>query len=297
VIYVGFYALLHGVKEARFYVAGWSLVLVALILTNLQTLGAVPINEGIGYLNYAAIAAEAFLFSIALAHRIKVVNEQWQELQQEKQSELEQAVAQKTNALHASLQKEELLRRELNHRIKNNFQMILSLIRLQIHKTDSSTTRRELSVAQDRIRSIARLYDILRIDQRNAQDVRHYFQAIVDYIAAGFAKNVQVRLRTSVRLPVDQMIYCGLIVNELVTNSFKHAFDQTGRITILLLRHETHICLVVRDNGRGYVPQPNDHALGMSIVKTLVEKELLGTIQIRNRKGTETIISWQIPNP
>ena len=75
IIFAGFYTLSQGVKEAKFYVIGWSIVLIALIATNLQTLGFLPINENIKYLNDFAFSAEAFLFSIALAYRIKVTNE------------------------------------------------------------------------------------------------------------------------------------------------------------------------------------------------------------------------------
>ncbi len=293
VIFVGFYALFHGVKEARFYVIGWSMVLLALIVTNLQTLGILNINEEVKYLNDFSFIAETFLFSIALAHRIKINNERVFALQQGEQQKLERLVATKTYKLQRSLEKEELLYRELNHRVKNNFQMILSLIKLQILKSSRAEIKSELMVIRDRINAIAELYEILQIEKESGVSTQGYFEKIMNNISQGFNKKVEIEYQIFYKLPLDKLIYCGLILNELVTNSFKYAFEDEGKITISLYREEQWIYLIIKDNGRGYTPREKTDSLGMLIVQTLVDKQLLGRIQIENNNGVESRISWR----
>ena len=294
IIFTGFYALWNGVKEARFYVIGWSMVLIALIITNLQTLGILEINELIKYINDFSFIAETFLFSIALAHRIKVTNEKILELQQKEQYRLEKLVSIKTKELQNSLAKEELLHKELNHRVKNNFQMILSLIKLQILNSSNDTTKKELTTIQNRINSIAHLYEILQIDTHKPQKTLEYFQAITNHIEQSFKADIKIIYHIGIELSTDRLIYCGLILNELVTNSFKYAFKEGGLIEISLYQKDKKVYFVIKDNGVGYNTLSTNNSLGLLIVQTLVDKQLLGTIQTNTDKGVENIISWEI---
>jgi len=294
IIFTGFYALFHGVKEARFYVIGWSLVLSALIITNLQTLGIWEINEFVKYINDFAFIAETFLFSIALAHRIKITNEKLILLQQEEQNRLEKLVALKTKELKKSLAKEELLHKELNHRVKNNFQMILSLIKLQILNLSNSNLKEELITIQNRINSIAKLYEILQIDTHKPQKTKEYFSSIIHNIEQNFDYEVQIIYHIDIELSTDKLIYCGLILNELVTNSFKYAFNNSGVIEVSLYQKDKSIYFIIKDNGKGYKSNSNCNSLGLLIVQTLVDKQLLGTIKTNTVDGVENIISWKI---
>ncbi len=294
VIFVGFYAFFHGVKEAQFYIIGWSMVLVALIVTNLQTLGILNINEYVKYMNDGAFISEAFLFSIALAHRIKITNDKLLSFQYNEQKRLEKLVSLKTQELKASLEKEELLYRELNHRVKNNFQMILSLIKLQIFKASTPLIKEELTTIKDRINSIAHLYEMLKIKGDKPLKSEEYFQNIVDNIKKGFDIKVTITYEIRYDLPIDKLIYCGLILNELVTNSFKYAFEQEGTVDIALYREEDSLYLTIKDNGKGYPPANKRDSLGLTIIETLVHKQLLGKMQIHILKGVENIISWKV---
>jgi two-component sensor histidine kinase len=295
IIFVAIYALLHGVKEAKFYLMGWSIVIMALLLTNLQTLGIVQINESVKYLNSFAYLLEIFLFSIALAHRIKILNEQLYLLQHQEQKRLQKLVESKTQKLKASLQKEEILYRELNHRVKNNFQMILSLIKLQILQSSTPTLKSALISIQDRINAIAHLYEILNIDKNHPVETKTYFRNIIQDIQQGFTQEVQIIYNIQQNIDLERLLYCGLILNELVTNSFKYAFKTKGVITISLYQKNTTIYFEIEDNGKGYSPSRHDpNSLGLLIVQTLVEKQLFATLQIDTKNGVKNIISWDL---
>ncbi len=293
VMWVGFYALYKGVKEARFYVLGWSLVIIALLMTNLQTLGIIHINSLVKYINDFAFTAEAFLFSIALAHRIKITNEKIIQLQKSEQERLERLVEQKTHELKVALNKEELLYRELNHRVKNNFQMILSLIKLQNLKVDNPTLKKALLTIENRIYSIADLYALLQLDTKEL-DTLSYFKAIVERIQQGFNKEVDVSYNISYSLPLNQLVYCGLILNELVTNSFKYAFKaRGGKLTITLEHVDSNIYFTVKDNGKTATSTSNSTTLGVLIVQTLVTEHLNGEFQSSYNNGLRSTIVWK----
>ena len=295
VMWVGFYALYQGVKEARFYVLGWSLVIIALLMTNLQTLGIVHINSIVKYMNDFSFIAEAFLFSIALAHRIKITNDKIVQLQKSEQERLERLVALKTNELKVALNKEELLYRELNHRVKNNFQMILSLIKLQSLKMDNPTLKKSLVTIENRIHSIADLYSLLQLDTKEL-DTHSYFKAIVNRIQEGFDKEVEILYNISYSLPLNQLVYCGLILNELVTNSFKYAFKaRGGKLTIRLEPIGNSVYFTIEDNGdTSSLPSTSTTTLGLLIVQTLVDEHLEGAFKSTYNNGVRSTIIWKI---
>ena len=295
IIFIAFYLLYHGVKEAQFYVLGWSLVVVALLITNLQTLGVIDINHIVKYINDFAFIAETFLFSIALAHRIKINNNEIIQMQQSEQQRLQTLVAQKTHELQISLNKELLLHKELNHRVKNNFQMILSLIKLQTLKSDNESFKKLLSTIENRIYSISYLYSLLQIQNREI-DTKIYFQSIISHIQYGFEKKVKIVYNINYNLPIDELVYCGLILNELVTNSFKYAFNSRGGELIVSLKISNNIVnFTIKDNGSKPISSSkSSSSLGLLIIQTLVEEHLGGEFKFIYNRGVKNIITWKI---
>ncbi|MGB5965877.1 MAG: 7TM diverse intracellular signaling domain-containing protein [Sulfurimonadaceae bacterium] len=300
VIFVSFYALYKGVKQARFYVIGWSIVIFSLLVVNFKTIGLIDITVYFAYISEIAFVLEALLFSIALAHKIKILSDEKEEsknalieFQQKEQARLIELVKEKTKDLTASIQEKDILYKELNHRVKNNLQMIVSLIRLQITNSDSLVTTEALNVTKNRVYSISNLYEVLYLQGENLQlDTLEYFKNIVSSIQTGCIREIDVVYDVRCSLNTDQLIYCGLIVNELVTNAYKYAFkDEQGTITISLIKKEGKYELVVNDNGVGF-KQDNQSSLGLTIVGALVEKQLLGEIQITSDAGVKIIVTW-----
>ena len=295
VVYVGFYALFQGQKQAKFYVLGWSIILIAFMLLGLEAVFHYDIREY--HLSYApeiAFVLEALLFSIALAHRIKLGNERLMDFQKEEQTRLEALVKEKTKALFVSLEEKEILYNELNHRIKNNFMMILSLLKLQIKRTENTQTINSLTVTKNRIESIAKLYEMLLLNNESVQvNTAIYLRGICKNIAIHFTSEVDIIYEISDDLDNDSLVYVGLVVNELVTNSFKYAFpNEKGQIIISLKKDKEDIVFCVKDDGKGF-SERRKNALGLTIVDILIEGQLQGNLSINSTHGTEVLMKWK----
>ena len=312
IIFAAFYALYRGERQAKFYIAGWTFVIISLIMSVVKSMGLIDVTKYFYYANEVAFVLEALLFSIALAHRIKILAEQKNEsdnqimqLQEERQQRLSKLVNEKTLQLQESLHEKDTLYKELNHRVKNNLQMVLSLLNLQISKTKLSRTKNELIETKNRIISISNLYENLNVDGDDKNISTHeYCTNIVNNLNNNFLKKIQIECHIDHELEVDKLVYFGLIVNELVTNSMKYAFDTNiltkvfksdDEISIKLYREKNIITLIVEDNGVGFEDKVTD-SLGLEIVKTLVLKQLLGDMTIKSDKGTKVIITWEEKN-
>ncbi len=299
VIFTAFYSYFKGVVEAKFYILGWVFVLFALVFTNLKTIGLFDITQYFPYINEASFLAEALLFSIALAHRIRVITKEkidasnkLIQFQQNEQNRLNSLVEQKTKDLQQALEHKDILYKELNHRVKNNLQMVLSLIKLQITSTNEAQTKEQLTITKNRINSISKLYESLNFNNLESDfSTLSYFKTITNNILQGFEKKIHIDFDIRYNLDLDSLIYCGLILNELVTNSFKYAFAQKGTLSIELYKQNDTIYFSILDDGIGFDENIKNN-LGLTIVKTLVQKQLFGTISIDSKKGTKVSIVW-----
>ena len=297
----GIYAYIKGTREAIVYLLGWSFIIISLTLSVLQSLGVINLFEHFRYINEVAFALETFIFSIALAYRIKNLNKQKERLnekllamQKSEQLRLQNLVEQQTHKLQASLEEKELLFKELQHRVKNNLAMVISLLELQIHNALSHDTKKELTITCNRINSFAKLYELLYLNENTIQlPTRKYFEEIVKTIEVNFNKYVDVIYDIRTDISVHDSIYCGLILNELVTNSFKYAFKKTGFIKISVYKEGDTIYMSVYDNGKGYSKKADSSSLGLTIVETLSKKQLRANLTIENKDGTRVTLAWK----
>ena len=197
------------------------------------------------------------------------------------------------NRLLTSIKEKEILYQELNHRVKNNLQMILSLIKLQISRTDSAQSKEELRITQNRIDSISALYESLHLEEQIHQiSTLEYLSTIIEKIKPLTSKDVEIIFDVQYNVDRDQLLYVGLILNELATNAFKYAFKEEGELHISLYKKEDYVYMIVEDNGIGFKDKIID-SLGFTIVKTLVEKQLFGTLDVISNGGTKITLCWK----
>ena len=204
--------------------------------------------------------------------------------------------------LRAALEEREVMLREIHHRVKNNMQIVSSLLRLQSRYVKDEKALEVLNESQSRIKSIAliheKLYqsqDFTRIDFSDyiAKMVTHLF-AIYKVDSSRIRYNVDAK---NIQLDISRAIPCGLIINELITNALKHAFPE-GREGEVIVRMRPldgdGFELAVKDSGVG-LPKGFDlrrkGSLGFQIVNDLV-KQIDGSIENRRGAGTEIIIRW-----
>ncbi len=195
--------------------------------------------------------------------------------------------------LLTSIKEKEILYQELNHRVKNNLQMILSLVKLQISRTNSAQSKEELRITQNRIDSISALYESLHLEEQIHQiSTLEYLSTIIEKIKPLTSKDVEIIFDVQYNVDQDQLLYVGLILNELATNAFKYAFKEEGKLHISLYKKEDYVYMIVEDNGIGFKDKIID-SLGFTIVKTLVEKQLFGTLEVISNGGTKITLCWK----
>ncbi|HEU4682948.1 MAG TPA: histidine kinase dimerization/phosphoacceptor domain -containing protein [Nitrospira sp.] len=219
------------------------------------------------------------------------------------EAEIEERLAQ----LKASLHEKDILLREIHHRVKNNLQVISSLIDLQADRLADSSLKSLFRDTRDRVRSMALVHEKLY----QSADLAHtelgaYVRNVMKelFLAHGEVSS-KVRLSMeldSVFLPVDMAIPCGLILNELATNSLKHAFGgrDSGTIHIELKQAgQKSVLLLFQDDGRGFPHGLDWHAaesLGLRLVRML-SKQLHADLQLRNGTGTTFELRFDIHPP
>jgi len=205
-------------------------------------------------------------------------------------------------ALRASLKEKEVLLREVHHRVKNNLQVISSLLSLQSRQTSDGEARRLLRESESRVRSMAMIHeDLVRGTDLSQIDFGKYARRLSSHLLAGYgirpdAVSVTVDV-SDIPLPIDTAVTCGLILNELVANALIHAFSpgQKGQIHIALRSDTPGQCVLsVRDNGVGIArrrDRTDADSLGLQLVEALSE-QLGGTLEIDTRGGTEVRIAF-----
>ncbi|MGL5891329.1 MAG: sensor histidine kinase, partial [Bacteroidia bacterium] len=193
-------------------------------------------------------------------------------------------VYQKLNEkLKTLIEQREMLIREVHHRVKNNLQLVSSLLNLHASKAEN-TGREMLLESQNRIHTLALLQEKLYQSELLSNiSLREYVQQITNDLLQSFSlEHEKIKLVCEVDdiyCDIEKLVPCGLIINELVTNSLKHAFVQQAekQITVRVYMQENQLRLEISDNGKGF----DDTArisLGMRLVNGLV-KQLKGTMQ------------------
>jgi PAS domain S-box-containing protein len=218
-------------------------------------------------------------------------------------AELEQRVQARTGELTAALREREVLLQEIHHRVKNNLQVISSLINMQVRKVTGAADRAALEDCQIRVQAIALIHEQLYQSHDYANvPFSEYTRVLVNNVFRTMGvspDSIKLDLAIEeVAVPVDKAIPCGLLLNELITNALKHAFkDRTdGELRVELARTDGNIRLVVEDNGVG-LPADLDvrgaSSLGLRLVNTLV-RQLQATLAIGDHAGARFELNFAV---
>lgn len=205
--------------------------------------------------------------------------------------------------LMSSLREKEVLLKEVHHRVKNNLQVITSILSLQSFRTESSELRAILADAQNRVGLIALFHEKLYQSTDLARvGFGEYLEELARRMVSQYSdpsRVIELVLRfDDVRLGVDRAIPCGLIVNELLTNSLKHGFRgrASGVLTVEMRQTGRQVRLVVSDDGVG-LPEELDLAsattLGLQLVSTFVE-QLGGELALQRGNGVSVAVTFDV---
>jgi PAS domain S-box-containing protein len=206
--------------------------------------------------------------------------------------------------IRASLKEKEVLLRELYHRTKNNMQVISSLIGLKSASIEDEQMKSILHEMRNRIQTIALVHQKLYQSQNLSRvDLKEYITDLVNLIANSYAaeqgKVTFILNLANVNVLIDTAVPCGLIINELISNSFKHAFpeDRKGNIFVQLKKlEEDTIELVISDNGVG-IPEGfnlfEKNTLGMQVFYNIATEQLMGNVEVDSKHGLTFIIQFK----
>ena len=207
-----------------------------------------------------------------------------------------QNAASKTAALVADSKAEtEIMLRELQHRMKNNLQVIVSFLALQARQSTSAEARDRIGSVMDRVLAIGLAHDQLSFkNSASSVDMRDYLRALCANIDPHRPHITIDSEFDAASIPLDRAVPIGLVVNELVTNSVKYAFDEEGGVINVTFRvndtiGEAELC--VSDNGRGMGPA-RPGSLGLRLVEIL-SRQLGGRLMTPEvEKGTKTVLTF-----
>jgi two-component sensor histidine kinase/predicted hydrocarbon binding protein len=207
--------------------------------------------------------------------------------------------------LKASLNEKEFLIKEIHHRVKNNLQIISSLLNLQESTIKDKEAREKYRESIGRVRSMALIHEML-YQSRNLSNIKadEYLNQLVSYIGNTYNVGKKIDVKLSIesglkRIDMNRAVPCGLLINELLSNAFKYAFLNRKKGSILidfkfLKKHKHKFQLSVKDNGVGMpskVSINSPETLGLQLVQTLVE-QLEGDLKVNHKKGTEFLIQF-----
>lgn len=214
-----------------------------------------------------------------------------------------QKIKAKNEVIRKALEEKELLMREIHHRVKNNLQTISSLLNLQSRYIKDEHALEAIQKGRNRVQSMAILHKSLYSeDDLTSVDMQQYFANLAKSIFNSYKlREDQIKLNieaNDIKLDIDSVIPIGLIINELITNSLKHAFTESkelhAEIGVKLRESSDAYELIVSDNGKGVsdeiLAREQEESFGQRMIRAFAQK-LRATINVNNQNGTEVCIS------
>ncbi|MEA1969317.1 MAG: histidine kinase dimerization/phosphoacceptor domain -containing protein [Thermodesulfobacteriota bacterium] len=208
------------------------------------------------------------------------------------------------NEIQNALDEKVVLLREIHHRVKNNMQVIVSLLRMQSRRIKDENIEKVFEECRDRINAMSLVHESLyQSDNLSRIDFKTYLKRLCRnmsqaYGASGKGISLVVQ-ECGVTLDMDQGIAIGMVIAELVSNAFKHAFPlgKGGNVSINLSElDKNNVQMIIKDDGKGIPPEidiMNSPSLGLQLAAGAVTKELGGTIEVERDGGTQFTICFK----
>ena len=297
-------------------ILGWlflaSLIIVSVASMAGQVASTFKSVSSTNFILQSATLIDAFIFSIGIAIRFGISNKEKQQIQndlisqlminekiqEQNAAQLETKVIERTEALNKRNRDNELLIKEIHHRVKNNLQVVSSLLNIAERKISDENAKQPFRDSANRINSMGLIHSFLYQNENFSDiDLKKYIQQLTDLLADSFRTKyprIQILLEVGpVKLDMDSAIEIGLIINELVTNSLKHGVYENDKpvINLSMQPEGSKLNLRVKDNGlsKGNQKINVEASFGMRMIAALTKK-LNGTMNIQQENGFEVAI-------
>ena len=217
---------------------------------------------------------------------------------------IEKELIKNRDSLEELVAEKETLLREIHHRVKNNLQLISGLLDMTRMGSQDESTNSILTDIMLKIQTMAqihtRLYESKQVGKIDITDqCRDQVTALSNVFSHSGDEISCTITPEEVFLPVDQALPCALVINEILSNAFKHAFKgrNNGTIDITVMRENGRITITIRDNGIG-LPDNFDigrsNSLGITLIRTIVQHQLKGSVMFTRRNGTEVSMDFPV---
>ncbi|HEX5328752.1 7TM diverse intracellular signaling domain-containing protein [Sulfuricurvum sp.] len=312
----------YNVRASKFYMLAWVLLLIGATLTGLKNIGLLPINFLTIWGTQIGVFFELLLLSFGLADRINVIRLQKERFQYEaaqkakalteilrrSKDELELEVKERTvelyetnQQLHKTISTKEALIKEVHHRVKNNLQVIISMMWLQRRRTPNEEVRILIDDSTARLQSMAMIHEMLyQSDDIAMVSLQEYLRSLINLYQRNMS-GTEVKIVSEfqpIQITMDTAVTVGMICNEVLSNVFKHAFKPTdtgNRLMVKCAQNGNKITLRFKDNGIGFEGfSQNKKNIGIMLIQALAEK--LPEVQIVYKKWYGTYFKLEFLN-
>lgn len=295
-LYSSIYIYNKGNKQARFFIVGWSFLSVGYFLSIIDALGIISVMYFLPPLILILTLIEALFLLLAFIDRINILQNEKLQLDKKLYEELEKRNIIVEKEVKKQTKSLKNLYKELHHRVKNNLQIILSILSLQSSKLDNRYSKDEFLKLENRIKAISKTHEILYQNENiETINMKDYIKNLCNDLNISYSmKNIDFRLNINANMPIKEAVYVGIIINELLSNSIKYV-NNLDRFEITLIKKAKEYFLEISDNGLGYdFQKTRKDSLGLTLVYGLVTEQLGGKIESKTKNECKYTIRFNI---
>ncbi|MBN2825420.1 MAG: hypothetical protein JXQ76_08860 [Campylobacterales bacterium] len=298
------YAVIHiyrkGVLEVRYYIFALILYIASMVMLDWMSKGIIS-NSDINHYGFIVISyAEIVFFSFILANRFHKIQNEIIEIKANNEIILEQQVKERTSTITELLTERELLLREIYHRVKNNFQMVISLLWIESNQKKSQAHKDTFLELINRVQSMASVHQYLMGSESVAEiDSQEYLAKVVGELKRVYKAQKSFEIVQDIEshtLSIDQGMALAPIINEVLTNSIKHYAREEGcRIKLSFYKQDERMVLIIHDNGEGFdFDNISQKSFGLKMIKQFIKKLNGARMEYGFEEGTKFKLTYQI---
>ena len=297
-IYGAFYIFIKGYIEIRYYIL--ALILYITSMAMLMGMGeGIMDNSDLSHYGFVVISyIESIIFTFVLANRFRKIQNEIIEIKAKNEIVLEQKVKERTHKISELLKERELLLREIYHRVKNNFQMVISLLWIESRQEKSKTHKESFVELINRVQSMASVHQYLMGSESVAQiDSQEYLAKVVGELERIYKAQKSFEVIQNIEphpLSIDESMALAPIINEVLTNSIKHYKGEDGcKIELSFKAKGDQMLLIIQDNGEGFdFDAVSKKSFGLKMIKQFIKKLPDANIEYSFEEGTKFELSY-----
>ncbi len=296
-LFSSIYLLFKGNLEVKYYVLAIIVFISSLMTLSFMTEGVIPNNDYNHYIFIFASYFEIIFFFFILINRFYKINRELMIIKDKNEYILEAKIEARTEEISKLLGEKELLLKEIYHRVKNNFQMVIGLLWIETSKEISKEHKNSFIDIINRIKSMSLIHSYL-LESKDISEIdsQEYLTQIIKqtkniYTAKELLLEEDIDL---CYLSINEALSLGIIINEVLNNAVKH-YNKVDKcqIKLSLKVSNNNIKLLIKDNGVGYIANPNSNGFGLKMLEEFAKNLESSKIEFIINNGTEFILDFK----